>query len=848
MINARIPTERSRHVDIQHFAIQDWKDAGDIVLCHIPGSINPSDDLTKPLGWVLHQHHARRLMGHHDLVLPPSSSVLSCNSKSKDLKSGEGVSTTTDDNDSENKIEGKIEEEEEQEEEDEEEQEEEEEQEQELDQYDGRDYHFSFLEPIFSSFDTAKADILGIALAVIHWDDYFTGILESDAKGVIMDLEYSCKDSQVSDPYEYEVSDEEGDVLFLGYNVTHNPKYFHMSERQSISTLSSELEDFHDNDRRGLKDADDKSDSDEKRSLSMTHSVVGIFFFTALIFLLYDCLVQRRNQRVMKTAQQSNAIVLSLFPKNVVAQMMEEANYESLIRSQATQKAFKSFNTSESSGSISGSPMNGGKLIVDTTILFAAIAGFTAWSSMRDPGQVFTLLETIFNAFDKIADRRKVFKVEPVGDCYVAVCGLPDPSKDHALIMASFARDCLTKMGQLTTQLECDLGPDTSVLNMQIGLHSGPVMAGGLLGHHARFQLFGDTVNKASRIETSGLPDDGTSITDLISDASTLNFSSHHGDFASLVSPLISKNLKVRKTSLVRWHKEVLSMILKKIIALRERNLGGESVMVNEAELSQAETAAVCGNATPGHCIEFPVIDVPVEGKDIQLDKVVEEQLGKYVIDIADTYNPNPFHNVEHTCHVALSVTKLLSHMESSSQLSLDDPTTQFVVILTALIHYADHPGVGNQQLVKEEHQLSNMYYPASIAERHSLELVWQLLHQDCYHQLRRAIYSTVAEFEHFRQLLVHSVLVNNIMDKELQNERKDQWEKVFQNDTSNLTAAEQKNLINLQKTAVLETVIQVSDVSHTMQHWKVYQKWNHRLFCEPRKAFPGRQGRKGSQ
>ncbi|KAG7357167.1 hypothetical protein IV203_001855 [Nitzschia inconspicua] len=97
MVNACIPTERSRYVDIQHFAIQDCKDAGDIVLCHIPGSINPSDDLTKPLGWVLQQRHARQLMGHHDLVLLPSSFVLSCNSKSKDLKSGEGVSTTTDD-------------------------------------------------------------------------------------------------------------------------------------------------------------------------------------------------------------------------------------------------------------------------------------------------------------------------------------------------------------------------------------------------------------------------------------------------------------------------------------------------------------------------------------------------------------------------------------------------------------------------------------------------------------------------------------------------------------------------------------------------------------------------------
>ncbi|KAG7352820.1 3'5'-cyclic nucleotide phosphodiesterase [Nitzschia inconspicua] len=109
--------------------------------------------------------------------------------------------------------------------------------------------------------------------------------------------------------------------------------------------------------------------------------------------------------------------------------------------------------------------------------------------------------------------------------------------------------------------------------------------------------------------------------------------------------------------------------------------------------------------------------------------------------------------------------------------------------------------------------------YPTSIAEHHSLELASQLLHQDCYHQLRRAIYSTVAEFEHFRQMLVNSVLVTDMMDKELQNERKDRWKKVFQNDTSKLTAAEQKNLINLQKTAVLETVIQVSDVSHTMHH-----------------------------
>ena len=73
--NAKQPTERSHHIAIQRFAIQDWKADGHIVLDHIPGVLNPSDDLTKPLGWVLHSRHARRMMGHHDpghLITGPS--------------------------------------------------------------------------------------------------------------------------------------------------------------------------------------------------------------------------------------------------------------------------------------------------------------------------------------------------------------------------------------------------------------------------------------------------------------------------------------------------------------------------------------------------------------------------------------------------------------------------------------------------------------------------------------------------------------------------------------------------------------------------------------------------------
>jgi hypothetical protein len=65
MVNNNRPTERSRHIDIAHFAIQEWRARGDIVLLHIPGVINCSDAGTKPLPWTLHHRHVRRSMGHY---------------------------------------------------------------------------------------------------------------------------------------------------------------------------------------------------------------------------------------------------------------------------------------------------------------------------------------------------------------------------------------------------------------------------------------------------------------------------------------------------------------------------------------------------------------------------------------------------------------------------------------------------------------------------------------------------------------------------------------------------------------------------------------------------------------
>jgi class 3 adenylate cyclase len=77
----------------------------------------------------------------------------------------------------------------------------------------------------------------------------------------------------------------------------------------------------------------------------------------------------------------------------------------------------------------------------------------------------------------------------------VAVCGLPEPNKHHALKMAKFASTCMDEMAILAKRLEISLGPGTGDLVLRLGLHSGPTIAGVLRGEKARFQLFGDTVS-----------------------------------------------------------------------------------------------------------------------------------------------------------------------------------------------------------------------------------------------------------------------------------------------------------------------------------------------------------------
>ena len=95
VINEKCPTAQARHIKIQHFAIQEWHDNKDFIMEHLSGILNPSDDLTKPLSWVLHARHARRSMGHHKIGSPSltSLSAHATHTSVRANEAGEGVGT-----------------------------------------------------------------------------------------------------------------------------------------------------------------------------------------------------------------------------------------------------------------------------------------------------------------------------------------------------------------------------------------------------------------------------------------------------------------------------------------------------------------------------------------------------------------------------------------------------------------------------------------------------------------------------------------------------------------------------------------------------------------------------------
>jgi adenylate cyclase len=136
----------------------------------------------------------------------------------------------------------------------------------------------------------------------------------------------------------------------------------------------------------------------------------------------------------------------------------------------------------------------------DTTVVFADLVGFTPWSKRTDPARVVTLLDDLFTRLDALAERHGLEKVKTVGDAYMAVSGAPEARSEHAEAALAFGRGILEAVAGWRAANDLEL-------RVRVGIASGAVV-GGVIGRtRVLFDLWGDTVNTAARMESSGVPD-----------------------------------------------------------------------------------------------------------------------------------------------------------------------------------------------------------------------------------------------------------------------------------------------------------------------------------------------------
>jgi class 3 adenylate cyclase len=134
----------------------------------------------------------------------------------------------------------------------------------------------------------------------------------------------------------------------------------------------------------------------------------------------------------------------------------------------------------------------------DVSVLFADIADFTPFAERTNPEQVVGVLDEIFSAFDVLTERHGLEKIKTIGDAYMVAGGLPEPRADHADAVAALAIEMQAELARLSDALGLGLA-------IRVGIDSGPVVAGVIGRRKLIYDLWGDTVNTASRMESHGV-------------------------------------------------------------------------------------------------------------------------------------------------------------------------------------------------------------------------------------------------------------------------------------------------------------------------------------------------------
>ncbi|CAB9509263.1 Guanylate cyclase [Seminavis robusta] len=250
--------------------------------------------------------------------------------------------------------------------------------------------------------------------AAFAWDVALWNLLPDGVQGIHVVLRNTCTQS-----YTYNIVG--GDAFFLGDGDHHQPQYDQYEVPVSLSLHSHPdfekvpghcLYSMH------IFPSETFQGSFDTNTPEVFAAIVAsTFLLVAVAFCIYDLMQGKRNSNLINKAAQSNAIVTSLFPDMMRERLFLQAEQKQAAKSK--KGSLKTFLNDGKQGAVDNSmnllskPM--ADLYLSTTVLMADISGFTAWSTVREPHQVFTLLESIYACFDEISKKRRICKVETVG-------------------------------------------------------------------------------------------------------------------------------------------------------------------------------------------------------------------------------------------------------------------------------------------------------------------------------------------------------------------------------------------------------------------------------------------------
>jgi Adenylate and Guanylate cyclase catalytic domain/3'5'-cyclic nucleotide phosphodiesterase len=408
-------------------------------------------------------------------------------------------------------------------------------------------------------------------------------------------------------------------------------------------------------------------------------------------------------------------------------------------------------------------------------------------------------------------------------------------------VMTRFASECLKSLSIVTKQLEGSLG--SCDLQGRCGLHSGPVTAGILRGEKARFQLFGDTMNTASRMESSGIPGRihvSVATAALLEEAgkahwvsprqevvflkgkgnqqtyfahpkssgtTTQSGTTHEGDDSNLdaaaSAPVMHKRCttganEAQIDALVDQTVEILHTTLVTTLASR--------TMTDSSNVSSAAARR---------------ITVPTVAKD---------QIRCFVLHVSHLHRQVPFHSFYHASNVTKTVADLMTVLTNTNDTVLGDknetrtttendeqvssigsgPNVKLAAVFAAVIHHVDHMGLTDEELVLEKEAAAAVYGEKHVAEQNALDIAWKSLVDGPYNDLRACLYSTNEEMEQFYQLVRNAVLATA----------------VYESDCKGSSEADLAN-------RCLVDVMQAAEVFHYYQDFSTFREFNALLFEE---------------